>query len=363
MSFTVLEIATALNASLVGDGDLKINDVSEPASCQSDQIALALKPEYAEELKKGCAKVAVLWPGADWKSYGLEAAIFAPRPRYALASLSKLVDPGQGFENGIHATAYIHPTATLGLNVTVGPFGVVSAGASVGRDTILGPQVFIGSFSKIGMKGYIREGAKIGARVTIGDRFIAQPGAVLGSDGFSFVTKDTSGVENVRQTLGDQKDADQSQSWTKIYSLGSVTIGDDVEIGANSCVDAGTIRPTEIGNAVKIDNLVHIGHNVVIGANCLICGQVGIAGSAKVGENVVLAGQSGVNDNIIVGDNVIAGGASKIFTNVPSGRVILGSPAIKMHKHVESYKALRRLPRLFKDVAELKKNVLKGLRS
>ena len=164
----------------------------------------------------------------------------------------------------------------------------------------------------------------------------------------------------MRKTLGVQLDLASDQTWTRIHSLGSVVIGDDVEIGANSCIDSGTIRPTRIGNGVKMDNLVHIGHNVVIGNDCLLCGQVGIAGSSRLGKNVVLAGQTGVNDNIFIGDNVIAGGASKIFTNVPAGRVILGYPAVKMQNHIDSYKALRRLPKLFKDIAELKKTVFKS---
>jgi UDP-3-O-[3-hydroxymyristoyl] glucosamine N-acyltransferase len=190
----------------------------------------------------------------------------------------------------------------------------------------------------------------------IGDRFICQPGAVVGSDGFSFVTPEKSGVEAVRETLGARDDADP-QSWTRIHSLGAVRIGDDVEIGANACIDRGTIRDTEIGTGTKLDNLVHVGHNVRIGRDCLLCGQVGIAGSAIIGDRVVLGGQCGVSDNIFVGDDVIAGGATKIFTNAPAGRVLLGSPAMKMETNVEAWKNIRRLPRLFRDVAALRRTV------
>ncbi|MAI58979.1 MAG: UDP-3-O-(3-hydroxymyristoyl)glucosamine N-acyltransferase [Rhodobacteraceae bacterium] len=359
MSYSVREIATALGASFDGDGNLKVTGVAEPSKCKKNQIALALEEKYAEGLKDGLAQTAVMWPGADWKSYGLKSAIFAPRPRFALANLSELVDPGQGFESGIHVTAYVHPSAKLGRNVSVGVLSCIGAEAVIGNDTMIGPQVCVGANVQIGAKSYLREGVKIGSRVHIGERFIAQPGAVLGSDGFSFVTRDLSGVEKVRETLGDQEGAAPDQSWRRIHSLGSVRVGDDVEIGANTCIDSGTVRATQIGNSVKIDNLVHIGHNVVVGDNCLICGQVGIAGSVNLGRNVVLAGQTGINDNIKVGDNVIAGGASKIFTNVPTGRVVLGYPAVKMQNHVNSYKAIRRLPRLFKEVAELKKTIFK----
>lgn len=360
MAYTVRHISEALGAPFEGDGDILLTGVGEPLHCTSDDIALALKEEYAEGLKGGAARVAVLWAGADWQSYGLQAAIFAPRPRFALAGLSKLMDPGQSSETGVHPSAIVHPTARLGANVSVGAFSYIAAHAKIGNDSVIGPQVHVGVNVRVGENAFLREGVKIGARVTIGDRFVAQPGVVIGSDGFSFVTEDISGVENARKTLGDQLDAQSDQIWTRIHSLGGVSIGDDVEIGANSCIDSGTVRPTKIGKGVKMDNLVHIGHNVIVGDDCLLCGQVGIAGSAKLGKNVVLAGQTGVNDNIFIGDNVIAGGASKIFTNVPAGRVILGYPAVKMQNHVDGYKALRRLPRLFKEVAELKKMVFKS---
>jgi UDP-3-O-[3-hydroxymyristoyl] glucosamine N-acyltransferase len=358
MSYRVKDIAAALGAGFEGDGDYLVSTVAEPAHAKSDQIALALSPKYAGDLSLGNAEVAVLWTGADWQSYNLKGAIFAPRPRYALSGMSVMMDPGQGYEAGIHPQAYIDSSATIGKNVTIGAFSYVGAHAIIGDDTIIAAQVNIGTKSQIGKGAYMREGVKIGARVTIGTGFIAQPGVVVGSDGFSFVTEEVSGVENVRKTLGDRKEAAKDQVWTRIHSLGSVTIGNNVELGANTCVDCGTVRDTVIGNSVKCDNLVHIGHNATIDDNCLICGQVGIAGSARIGKNVVLAGQTGVNDNIFVGDNVIAGGATKIFTNVPAGRVILGYPAVKMERHIEIYKALRRLPRLFKDVAELQKNIL-----
>jgi len=197
------------------------------------------------------------------------------------------------------------------------------------------------------------------AGVVIGDRFVAQPGCVIGSDGFSFVTPEKSAVENVRESLGDAGDAAQ-QGWVRIHSIGGVEIGDDVEIGANSAIDRGTIRATRIGSGTKIDNLVQIGHNVQVGQDCLLCGQVGVAGSTRIGDNVVLGGQVGVVDNLIVGDAVIAGAGTMLLSNVPKGRAMLGYPGMKMQSHVETYKALRRLPRLMAQVAELQKAVSKS---
>jgi UDP-3-O-[3-hydroxymyristoyl] glucosamine N-acyltransferase len=198
----------------------------------------------------------------------------------------------------------------------------------------------------------------VGARVAIGARFIAQPGAVIGADGFSFVTPEPGAIEEVRRSLGDRGAARQS-SYARIASLGSVRIGDDVEIGANSTIDRGTLSDTVIGDGTKVDNLVQIGHNVVIGRDCLICGQVGIAGSTVIGDRVVLAGQCGVADHLQVGDDVIAGAASIILSRVPAGRVVMGYPAMKMDANIEAYKALRRLPRLMRDMVDRQKRVSK----
>jgi UDP-3-O-[3-hydroxymyristoyl] glucosamine N-acyltransferase len=270
----------------------------------------------------------------------------------AMSGLTALLDPGPDLPDGIHPLAVVDPTAVIGKGTRVGPFVTIGRDVQIGQNARIASHVSIAEGAVIGDNALILQGARIGARVRIGHSFICQPGAVIGSDGFSFVTPEKSGVEEIRETLGSRAEI-RAQSWTRIHSLGAVTIGDNVEIGANVCVDRGTIRDTTIGNGSKLDNLVHVGHNVQIGRDCLICGQVGIAGSARIGDRVVMAGQCGVNDNIFVGDDVICGGATKIFTNAPAGRVLLGYPAVKMENHVEMQKALRRLPRLAARVAAL----------
>lgn len=362
MAFTLHEIATALGARLEGNGDLRIVRASEPADAGPEALALAMDPKYADGLAAGAARAAILWEGADWRALGLEAALYVPRARVAMSGLTRLMDPGPEIAPGIHPTAVVDPSAEIGPGAAIGPFALIGARAVIGPNARIASHVSVAEDAVIGADALLLQGVRIGARVRIGDRFIAQPGAVIGSDGFSFVTPEKSGVENVRATLGDQGDAAR-QSWIRIHSLGAVTIGDDVEIGANACIDRGTIRDTRIGSGTKLDNLVHVGHNVQIGRDCLLCGQVGIAGSTRIGDRVVFAGQVGVNDNIQVGDDVIAGGATKIFTNAPAGRVLLGYPAMKMEAHVEAYKGLRRLPRLFAQVADLQKAVSKLSRS
>ncbi|MFN4153471.1 MAG: UDP-3-O-(3-hydroxymyristoyl)glucosamine N-acyltransferase [Paracoccaceae bacterium] len=359
MTHRIADIAAALGAEFAGDGTLVVRGAAEPQQAGPEDLALAVNPKYAEGIAQGQARAAMLWPGADWQALGLQAAIFAPRGRLAMAGLTEMLDPGPAIAPGIHAMSVIDPSAQIGEGAAIGPFVTIGAGVVIGRGARIASHVSIAEHAHIGADALILQGARIGARVTIGARFLCQPGAVIGADGFSFVTPEKSGVEEIRETLG-QREAIRAQSWTRIHSLGAVSIGDDVEIGANVCIDRGTIRDTTIGNGTKLDNLVHIGHNVQVGDDCLLCGQVGVAGSARIGNRVVLAGQCGVNDNIFVGDDVICGGATKVFTNAPAGRVLLGYPAVKLETHVEIQKALRRLPRLAAKVAAIEKVIQKS---
>lgn len=356
MPQTIAQIAAALGARADGDVSLAVTRAAEPAQAGPDDLALAMDPKYAPGLAQGQARAAVLWEGADWRAMGLQAVIFVARPRLAMAGITAGFDPGPGIAPGIHPFSVIDPTAEIGEGAAIGPFVTIGPGTRIGARARIAAHVSIGANTTIGDDALIHAGVRFAHHVTIGHRLIAQPGAVVGSDGFSFVTAEQSGVEQVRGTLGTRADY-TAQKWLRIASVGGVAIGDDVELGANSTIDRGTIRATRIGDGTKLDNMVHIGHNVQVGRDCLLCGQVGIAGSSIIGDRVVLGGQCGVSDNIRVGDDVIAGGATKIFTNVPKGRVILGSPAVKMDTQVEINKALRRLPRLFAQVAELRRTV------
>ena len=354
MAHSIRDIATALGAEAVGDLDILVERAAEPVTAGPTDLALAMDPRYAEGLSQGTARAALLWPGADWQGLGLQAAIFAPRGRMAMSGLTRLLDAGPAIASGVHPMALIDPSAVIGAGAAIAPFVVIGADVVIGARVRIASHASIAEGAQIGDDALILQGARIGARVVIGQRFICQPGAVIGADGFSYVTPEKSGVEEVRATLGKRDDIRQ-QAWVRIHSLGAVRLGDDVEVGANCAIDRGTIRDTVIGSGTKLDNLVHIGHNVQIGRDCLLCGQVGVAGSARIGDRVVLGGQCGVNDNIFIGDDVICGGATKIFTNAPAGRVLLGYPAVKMESHVEMQKALRRLPKLAQRVAEIEK--------
>ncbi|MHA7888018.1 UDP-3-O-(3-hydroxymyristoyl)glucosamine N-acyltransferase [Roseicyclus sp.] len=357
---TIRDLARALGAEAFGALDIVVTGVAEPASAGPGDLAMAMSPRYAAGLAQGQARAAVIGAGMDWQALGLEAAIVAPRPRLAMAGVTQALDAGPRIAAGVHPTAVIEPSAQVGAGAAIGPFVVIGAGVVIGRGARIASHVSIAEGARIGEDALILQGARVGARVVIGDRAILQPNCVIGGDGFSFVTPEASQVETTRASLGRADGAVMPQSWTRIHSLGSVRIGDDVEIGANATIDRGTVADTVIGDGTKLDNMVHVGHNCRIGRDCLLCGQVGIAGSVTVGDRVVLGGQTGVADNLEIGSDVVTGASTIILSTVPPGRALLGYPAVRMETQVEMYKGLRRLPRLAKAVAELQKAVFKS---
>lgn len=358
MGYTVEEIASALRARAFGAVDIEITGASEPALAGPADLALAMDPKYADGLGEGRARAAIVWDGADWEALGLEAAIVVPRPRYAMSGLTRLMDPGPEIAPGVHGSAVIDPSAEIGDGAAIGPLAVIGPRVRIGRNARISAHVHVAEDARIGDDALLHAGVRIGARVEIGDRFICQPGAVIGADGFSFVTPERSRVEEARATLGREPEA-VNASWTRIHSLGTVEIGDDVEVGANTCIDRGTVRATRIGHRSKLDNLIQIGHNVEVGEDCLLCGLVGVAGSTRIGNRVVLGGQVGVTDNTIIGDDVVAGGGTTILSRVPAGRVVLGYPAMKMEQYLEAARNWRRLPKLMEEFRAVKKSVPK----
>ncbi|MFN3578758.1 MAG: UDP-3-O-(3-hydroxymyristoyl)glucosamine N-acyltransferase, partial [Tabrizicola sp.] len=213
MGHTIRDIAAALGAEAEGALDLTVRGAAEPAAAGPDQLALAMDPRYGEGIARGRAQAAMLWPGADWRAMGLKAAIFAPRGRLAMAGLTRLMDPGPVIAPGLHPAAIVDPTAEIGPGAAIGPFVLIGAGVVIGPGARIASHVSIAEGARIGRDALILQGARIGARVTIGDRFICQPGAVIGADGFSFVTPEKSGVEEIRETLGSRAEI-RDQSWT-----------------------------------------------------------------------------------------------------------------------------------------------------
>ena len=359
MSFTIAQIAEALQASAAGDTSLMVVRPAEPASAGKDDLALAMSREYEEALRASPARAAIVWEGADWQDLGLQAAITVPRARLAMARLTQAFDP-RPEPTGVHPTAVVDPSAHVGRDVSIGPFVVLAADTRVGDGTIIEAHVSVGPGSTLGANCWLHAGARIGRNVTCGDGVILQPNAVVGADGFSYVTAGLANEERAYQTMGRTRlDPPEDGTRHRIHSLGGVILGDDVEIGANSCVDAGTIRPTRVGRGTKIDNNVMVGHNCIIGEDCVLCGQAAMAGSGVLGDRVVMGGRAGTKDHITVGSDVVMGAAAGLYVSVGDGAFVMGQPALEMPAYRAREKGMRRLPQLIDDVTALKKQVPK----
>ena len=354
-NLTIETLAAALGATFEGDGALTISHPAHPgAASAAGTIAIATAPEFVAKLSG--AQAAVLAEGTDWQALGLKAAIFVGRPRYALSGVTTAFAHEISLTPGIHPGAIVDQDAQIGEGVSIGPFTHIGARASVGAGSRILSHVSIGAGASVGAGALIHTGVRIGERVTIGARAILHQNAVIGADGFSFVTPQMGAVEAAKAGGGSVSDT-RNTSLARIHSLGAVTLGDDVEVGACTTIDRGTLSDTRIGSGTKIDNQVQIGHNVQVGETCMLCAQVGIAGSASVGDRVVLGGKVGVADHVKIGSDVLVAAASAVATNIPSRNIMMGVPAVKRDEALRSVLALRRLPRLFDTVDALKKRL------
>jgi UDP-3-O-[3-hydroxymyristoyl] glucosamine N-acyltransferase len=343
------DIAAAIGARVSGDADLRVRGLRHPAEAGPEDLAMAGDARHVAALAQGGARAAVLAEDADWRALGLQAAIHVGRPRAALAGLTQAMDAAPRPAAGVHPTAVIDPDAALGDDVGVGPFCVVEAGARIGAGARLAAHIHVGAGARIGDAALIHPGVRIGHGVRIGDRAIIHANAVIGADGFSFVTPQRGAVESAKATGAVAADA-RNLRLDRIHSLGAVWIGDDVEIGACTTIDRGTLADTRVGSGTKIDNQVQLGHNVRVGENCMICAQAGVAGSTTIGDRVVLGGKVGIADHILIGDDVIAGAHAGVGTDLPSGSVVLGSPAVPRNEALAIMLAWRRLPKLVTQV-------------
>ncbi|MBS1303671.1 UDP-3-O-(3-hydroxymyristoyl)glucosamine N-acyltransferase [Loktanella sp. SALINAS62] len=359
MTLTIAQIAQALGTVAHGDTSLCVNRPAEPAQAGPDDLALAMSRNYADALRNSRARAAIVWDGADLSDLGLEAAITVPRARLAMAHLTQAFDPRPRI-GGIHPTSVIDPSAKLGADVTMGPFAVLGADVTLGDRCRIEAHSSVAEGATLGDDCWLHAGVRIGRNCHLGDRVIVQPNAVIGSDGFSYVTTDPANEERAFRTMGRTPltpPVDGTRH--RIHSLGGVVLGDDVEVGSNTTIDAGTIRPTRIGRGTKIDNQVQIGHNCVLGQDCIVCGHAGLAGSGTFGDRCVMGGKTGTKDHITVGNDVVMGGGTNVFNDFPNGVFIMGDPAMEMPDHRIRQKAIRRLPKLLEELDALRKRLLK----
>lgn len=333
MKKTVKELAQFLGGTVIGDENREISDVKGLAEAGSDDISFAVEPytEYLPQVHAGAVITEKEYPA------GNNTLVLVENPRLAFSKLLELFHPRQSVQKGIHSTAVVDESAKIGENTAVMAYAVIGKNVNIGAGSVIYPYVFIGDNVTIGANAAIYPGAVIMENTVMGDNAVIRAHAVIGGEGFGFATKDG--------------------KHTRIPQIGNVTIGDDVEIGACTTIDNGTLGSTKVGRGTKIDNLVHLGHNVEIGEDCFVIAQTGIAGSTKVGNHVTFAGQTGCTGHITIGDNVTFAGKSGIVGNVASNTINAGFPA---RPHIEWSRTqvyIKKLPDLAKTVKALEKRI------
>ncbi len=343
-SFTIEEITQIVGGMLTKVQDAKIERIAPPVLADENTLALALGEEEIANLSKSKAKAALVPLGVQID--GL-TTIEVERPRLAMMKLITLFYNPPKINDGIHPTAVVDPSAKLGANVKIGPNAVISHDAVIGDNTQIMANCYIGGEAKIGNNCFFHPGVNVGDRVEVGNDVILHHGVSLGADGFSFVTENPDNIEHARKEGSISGEDAAKHVIFKIPSIGSVVIGNNVEIGANTTIDRGTIENTVIGDNTKIDDLVMIGHNCRVGKGCLIVSQVGIAGSCVIGDRVVIAGQAGLADHIEIGSDTIITAKAGVTKSFPEKSIIVGIPAVPRKDFIKQLKTMKDAQEIF----------------
>lgn len=329
------ELAEKVGGKISGDPQLLIHGISGVKEAGSRDITFVSNPRYQSALKTTLAAAVIVSKPLDRSDLSW---LVVKNPYLAFAQILGFFYPKPQPTPGISSKASIHERAKLGTDLCISPFVTIEEGAVVGDRVTLYPGVYIGKGSGVGDDSILYPNVSVRENVTIGRRVILHSGAVIGSDGFGF--------------------APDAGRYHKIPQVGNVTLGDDVEIGANVTVDRAVLGKTEIKRGTKIDNQVQIGHNVLIGEDCILVAQVGISGSATLGNRVTLAGQVGVAGHLSIGDNVTVAGKSGVTKDIPSNSVVAGFPAIQHRQWLEDQAGIKRLSELRRQVRSLEGKIL-----
>lgn len=330
----VAELAREVGGTVVGNPDLDIQSVGGLHEAVAGQISFFSNPKYRKLLHSTAAS-AVLVPTSWEEAVAGPTLIKVDNPDAAFAAVCKIFCPAPvSYPPGIHPSAVIAQTAVLGKELHIGPHVVIEDGAVIGNRSVLLAGVLVSENARMGQGCLLHAGAVLRENVIMGDRVILHNHVVIGSDGFGYT------VEN-------------DGSRTKVPQVGIVRLGDDVEIGAHSCVDRARFGETRIGNRVKVDNLVQIAHNVVIEDDVVLVSQVGISGSTVVKKNAILAGQVGVAGHLTIGEKSVVGAQGGVTKDVPPGSYVWGTPATDFKKYSRSLSHINRLEKLLERVTAL----------
>ena len=336
MEKSLYEIARFVGGEIVGDSSIVIRGVSGITEARPGEITFIADSRYADMLEKTEASAVIVSP--EVSRDGEKPLVKCTNPYRAFINLVNLWAADEiPHPIGIHPTSIVGENVRLGKNVAIHAYVVVEDDVFIGDNVIVYPHTYIGRGSRVGDDTLIYHGVTIRERVTIGERVIIHSGVRIGSDGFGF-TSDR-GVHH------------------KVPQIGTVVIGDDVEIGANVTIDRATFGVTRIGKGTKIDNLVQIGHNVIVGEHCIIVAKVGIAGSTEIGSGVTLAGQAGISGHLKIGENSVIGAKSGVTKSLPPNSRVSGMPARPHDKEQKIGASVRRLPHLQKRLRVLEKRL------
>jgi UDP-3-O-[3-hydroxymyristoyl] glucosamine N-acyltransferase len=337
---TAAEIAEAVAGELEGDAARVITGVGALESAQPHELSFVANPRYLPYLLRTRAGV-VLVPRtlADSVPEGIARVVVAD-PHIAMYHALRALFPVERASPEVHATAVVHPTADLGEGVSIGPYAVVGAATRIGTGVTIGAHVVIGDGCEIGEASTIHPHATLYDGVILGARCLIHSGARLGREGFGFVWLDG--------------------AHRRVPQVGRCVLGDDVEIGANSTVDRGSIGDTVVGSGTKIDNLVHLGHNVKVGRHVIIIAQVGVSGSTTIGDGAVLGGQAGVIGHAEIGAGAKIGGQAGVIGDVPAGETYSGYPARPHREALRGQGLVARLPELMRRVKEIEKSLARA---
>lgn len=337
--FTLAEIVKITGAQTTAQPDLIINRLCALEDAQPGGICYLNSLEKPADLKEVKASALIVPEEANGQELPFNGALlYSKNPEWAFILLMKYVDASrQKHTAGIHPTAVISPKATLGINVSVGAYTVIEDGATIGDNTVIFPQCYIGKDVTIGKNCYIYPQVVIREDCVLKDYVILQAGATIGSDGFGFTFH-----EGRHQ---------------KIPQIGNVILGNDVEVQSNTCIDRAKLASTIIGDNTKIDNLVQVGHNVQVGQASIFCAQVGIAGTTQIGNGVILAGQVGLAGHMTIGDRAQIGAQSGVMGSLEGGKTYFGYPAMPQKEAFKQLAILRKLPEMYKDFKNLKKEL------
>jgi len=327
------ELASTLGLAYQGP-DKEIRGVATLEEAGPEDISFLANPKYAGMLQSTRAGAVIL---AERFAEQTTTALVSENPYLDFARAVQLFAKPQGSFNGHSQQAWIHPEAEVADDAVVYPFVSVGAGARVGSGTTLFSGVYVGEDCQLGPNCVIYPNVTLMAGTQLGEGVILHAGVVLGSDGFGF--------------------AEAAAGREKFPQVGRVVVGDNVEIGANTCVDRAALGETRIGSGSKIDNLVQLGHNVQVGENCILVSQVGIAGSTKLGRNVIIAGQVGVAGHLEIGEGCRVGAKSGVGRSLPPGTDVSGIPAMDHATFLKSSAVQGRLPEMARTVRRLEKEV------